>query len=187
MGLDRDRHNVHRKTSVDLLFIVSLLAGLYLYSCDSSKDSNQSDFHGEDRQYTTNDSSTASGVDSCGNELDISGRKQGFWCEWYASGQRKSQAYYRNDTIDGLYKGFYPNGTLEYNLNLRKGLNVGDGRYYYTNGNLRMLVKSDMGVVTYIGKYDPEGHIALEDFFRQGKRHMSVMHSERGRDTSWSR
>ncbi len=63
--------------------------------------------------------------------------KEGSYQSFYENGTIKEQAIYRNDTLEGEHKFFYPSGTCEQIRQLRGGLFEGRFQEFFENGTIK--------------------------------------------------
>jgi antitoxin component YwqK of YwqJK toxin-antitoxin module len=64
----------------------------------------------------------------------INGAKEGLWKRYYPSGSLRNEITYRNGTPYGPYSVYYPNGQVEEQGNWHRNKNVGEFARYYENG-----------------------------------------------------
>ena len=88
------------------------------------------------------------------NRRNKEGKKQGVWKKFFPDGRIKSEAYYRNDTIDGLFKEFNEKGALITSL-------------VYRNGIIREHNASDTLSIEIRNKYDDQGNLIYSGPFRK--------------------
>lgn len=89
------------------------------------------------------------------NRRDKNGWKQGVWREYDPDGRIRKEAYYRNDTLDGLYKEFNAKGALSLSL-------------MYRNGKIREFSEADTATVQIRNKYDEKGVLIYSGPFKSG-------------------
>lgn len=70
--------------------------------------------------------------------IDDEGRKQGYWREFYRSGELKAEGYYSNNKKVKEWKYYYRDGTLEQIGSYISGLPEGVWKWYYPDGMLRL-------------------------------------------------
>ncbi len=111
------------------------------------------------------------------NYLDSNGKKQGFWN--YCNSGLCFDAYYLNDTLDGVFKSYYQNLKISSFGEYHKGNMIGTWYYFDELGHLYMelsnfeykgyrLRKDDKDVEykikSYLKIYDPKGNCIEEGF-----------------------
>ena len=64
--------------------------------------------------------------------------KEGLYQKFAADGKLLEEAHYRNDTLDGERKYFYPNGAVESVERYQRGAYHGKYQKYYENGQLQV-------------------------------------------------
>ncbi len=100
-----------------------------------------------------------------------SGKKEGLWKEYYPDGTLKATGSYENDLKVGDWKFYYINGQLEQQGEHIAGEPEGIWKWYYKSGKL-LREESFMngladGVLT---EYDEEGNIITQGDFIEGKK-----------------
>jgi len=81
-------------------------------------------------------------------------------CYVYNSDMIVSLLSFKKGVPEGVHKGYYPNGSLEYEGYRRKGEISGEFKRYHTNGEIQAKGKLKKGI--YIGKwefYNIEGEV----------------------------
>lgn len=89
------------------------------------------------------------------NRRDKKGLKQGVWRDYYTDGRVKKESYFRNDTLDGLYKEFNEKGALAVSL-------------MYRNGKVRDLTASDTSTVQILNRFDSIGNLIYSGPYKNG-------------------
>lgn len=70
----------------------------------------------------------------------------GIHTEYYASGQKELEEYYKNKKLHGQRLSWYPNGQIEFKENFRKGKLDGEKTWYSEDGQLRSKRKYKNGL-----------------------------------------
>jgi len=70
------------------------------------------------------------------NQLDVQGRKQGYWTKKDSDGKLVYQATFKDDKPVGEMKRFHPNGRLKAILNFTEGNDTSDGQLFDESGKL---------------------------------------------------
>ena len=94
--------------------------------------------------------------------------KSGIWNYFYEDEVVKAQAYYENGT--GVYKEFYPSGSIKMEGENRDEKSVGDWTYYFKGGEVQAKGSFDNGL--RIGEwiyFHPNGEEAIVGKFEEGK------------------
>ncbi len=100
------------------------------------------------------------------------GKKQGEWKTFYLNGQLKVSSHYLNDTLNGSYLAYFPNGNPHFKWQYKMGVEVDTIIWYHSNGNVNLIeykdslgrgqgvfrIYDDKGKLTQEGKYK-DGHI----------------------------
>ena len=96
--------------------------------------------------------------------------KNGQIKEYHKNGQLKHEAFYINDKIDGVSRGWYDNGQLEYEHFYNKGVRIGVWKDWYKSGKIRYVQPFNKK-----GQYDghlvsyyENGQIRWEQFLKSG-------------------
>jgi antitoxin component YwqK of YwqJK toxin-antitoxin module len=88
------------------------------------------------------------------NRTDKNGKRQGVWKDFYIDGRVKREAYYRNDTLDGLYKEFNEKGAMIASL-------------VYRDGKIKEYNAEDTASVEIRNKYDENGNLIYSGPYRK--------------------
>jgi antitoxin component YwqK of YwqJK toxin-antitoxin module len=114
------------------------------------------------------------------NYIDQNNKKQGHWIFWgrmkklpnYKDDQKVEEGGFVDNLKEGVWKKYFPNGTLENEISFKNGIAKGKYINYFDNGKMQ-----EEGLWTggkQVGKfvrYHPNGKIAQEfNFNTQGKR-----------------
>ncbi len=70
------------------------------------------------------------------NQMDVQGRKQGFWTKNDVEGKLLYQATFKDDKPVGEMKRFHPNGKLKAVLNIVEGSEISDAQLFDEKGKL---------------------------------------------------
>lgn len=106
----------------------------------------------------------------------VDNQKEGLWKHYYPSGTLRSEITYQKNQPYGPYKVFYPNGQLEESSNWQRNKNVGIFERYYENGNLQQKFQfADNGKRNGLQEYFHEnGQLALTVEVVNGKEEGSM-------------
>lgn len=102
--------------------------------------------------------------------LDMNGKRQGLWKEYYEGGELRSQGKYVNSNAVGVWKYYFPNKTIEiiggYD---QKGRKNGDWIWYYANGDTMISAHYETGELDgeYV-EYDEDGSIISRGNYVEG-------------------
>ena len=106
------------------------------------------------------------------NQVDIDGKKQGFWKIWYTKGgQLKEEGKYKSSRKNGLWKKYYPEGEMWSQITYKNNRPAGDFTTYYQNGVIEekgSFYTSGRG--KYTGdfvRYHENGNISQEKKFNE--------------------
>jgi antitoxin component YwqK of YwqJK toxin-antitoxin module len=69
----------------------------------------------------------------------VSGKKEGEWKIYYATGQLKEIRHYKNDTLNGQSIEYFPNGNLSSKATYKNGILIDSFFMYYSNGQVNLL------------------------------------------------
>jgi uncharacterized protein len=90
------------------------------------------------------------------NRNDTNKWRQGVWKDFFEDGRLKKEAYYRNDTLDGLYKEFNEKGNLIVSM-------------IYEKGKIKEYAASDEESIEMKNEYDDLGNLLYSGPFKKGK------------------
>ena len=90
------------------------------------------------------------------NRFDAQGRKHGYWKDFYANFELKSEQYYKHGLREGFFKEYDENGNLK---SIRKYVN-----------DVEEVIESQMKPLQMQHEYYPSGRIKREASFRNGRR-----------------
>ena len=70
-------------------------------------------------------------------KVQLDGKKQGQWIDYYPGGNKKAEGYYQNDKKTGQWIFYFPNGRVEQTGTYSNGKLSGSWKWYFKNGQLR--------------------------------------------------
>jgi uncharacterized protein len=103
--------------------------------------------------------------------VDLEGKRQGQWTNYYPDGSIKSKGSYKENLKEGNWEFYHENGQVEQKGSYKGNLFSGEWYWYYENGNLKReenyyLGKND-GV--YL-EYNADGKIIVKGEFLDGEK-----------------
>lgn len=106
------------------------------------------------------------------NQVDVDGRKQGYWKIWYTKGgQLKEEGEYKNSRKNGLWKKYYPEGEIWSEITYKNNRAAGPFTTYYQNGVVEekgAFYASGRGKYTgEFVRYHENGNISQEKIFSE--------------------
>lgn len=101
----------------------------------------------------------------------LNGNKEGLWKRYYPSGSLRNEITYRGDSPFGAYTIYYPNGQIEEKSTWHRNKNVGDFVRFYEDGTPQQeFYFADNGKRNGVQRYYYEnGQLALEVNIINGK------------------
>ena len=114
------------------------------------------------------------------NQYDIeTGKKEGYWEEYWDNGQLGSKGSYINGKKEGIWEGYWINGQLGSKGSYNNGKKEGIWEYYYDNGQLwfKGFLKNDLreGVWEW---YYMDGKLWSKGSYKNGKLVKTITESE---------
>lgn len=102
--------------------------------------------------------------------LDMNGKRQGLWKEFYPTGELRSQGKYLNSNPVGLWKFFFPDKTIEIIGNYdNKGRKAGEWLWFYVNGDTMMIENYTDGELDgEFVEFDEKGKILSKGLYVEG-------------------
>jgi len=95
----------------------------------------------------------------------------GIYKEFYPNGSLKSEGFIKDEKSDSLWKNYYESGSIKSKGNYKEGAKQGKWTYYYENGSLsgegEYIDNLSHGKWVY---YHPNGQISAEGAEREGKK-----------------
>lgn len=101
---------------------------------------------------------------------DMNGQRQGWWKEYYPTGELKSEGKYKNSMRVGVWKHYFTDKTIEvigaYNA---RGKKEGEWKGYYANRQLMYIENYEAGVLhgDYVA-YDDSGEVLTQGRYDEG-------------------
>lgn len=102
--------------------------------------------------------------------LDLNGKRQGLWKEYYKSGELRSQGKYVNSNPVGQWKFYFTDKTIEIIGSYdQKGRKTGEWLWFYANGDTMMVANYDAGELDgEFVEYDEEGRVVSKGNYVEG-------------------
>lgn len=101
--------------------------------------------------------------------IDDEGRKQGYWQEFYRSGELKAEGYYKNNKKVKEWKYYFRNGSIEQRGSYITGLPEGTWKWYYPDGMLRLEEEYVFGVAEGMStEYSDTGSVIAQGEYLSG-------------------
>jgi antitoxin component YwqK of YwqJK toxin-antitoxin module len=131
--------------------------------------------HGMFRNYDEDGNVLSGGVFNNGVKLgegipDKAGVKQGFWKEYYTTGELRSEGKYIDGERVDVWKFYHKNGKIEQTGKYKKGqLPIGTWKWYYESGNLLRTEEFSNGIEygEYV-EYSDSGSVITKGEFVDG-------------------
>lgn len=102
---------------------------------------------------------------------DDYGLKQGYWKEFYNTGELKAEGRYRQNLKQGLWKYYFKNGQIEQMGQYLKGKPDGDWTWYYPTGEVLREEVFYLGLEDGESKeYNPDGSIIYQGNYSEGEK-----------------
>lgn len=97
--------------------------------------------------------------------------KNGLVIEYHDNGRKKHEAFYINDRVDGISKGWYKNGQLKYLHSYDKGVRIGTWQDFYPNGKIEYIqpFNSNGQYHGHLVSYYENEKVRWEKYFDNGR------------------
>ncbi|MDD5570141.1 MAG: toxin-antitoxin system YwqK family antitoxin [Bacteroidales bacterium] len=132
---------------------------------------------GISREYSEDGKVTDSKIYKDGKVIGVgivpeNGLKQGFWYEYYETGEKKGEGEYDMGKKSGIWKFYFKNGKTEQTGEyLRGGKPKGKWYWYYPSGNiLREEIFEDGKAEGLMKEYNDSGKVIVEGNYSNGKK-----------------
>lgn len=102
--------------------------------------------------------------------LDMNGKRQGLWKEYYRTGELRSQGKYVNSNPVGQWKYYFTDKTVEIIGSFdQKGRKTGDWLWFYANGDTMISAHYEAGELDgeYV-EYDEQGRVVSKGNYLEG-------------------
>jgi len=93
----------------------------------------------------------------------------GIWKKWYPNGQLEYEIYYKDGRLNGEEKWWYSNGKLEKHVFYKDGLKDGDVKSWYKNGQLEYQAFYKNGQKDGEEKWYKNGIVKYQAFYKNGQ------------------
>ncbi len=102
--------------------------------------------------------------------VDLNGKRQGLWKEYYKTGELRSQGKYVNSNPVGPWEFYFMDKTVEIEGAYdQKGRKTGEWLWYYANGDTMMLANYDAGELDgEFVEFDEQGRIVSKGTYVEG-------------------
>jgi len=101
-------------------------------------------------------------------QVFVDGKRQGRFTEWFKDGVLKTEKKFRNNSEQGIQKGYHYNGNLSYSYEAIRGKVHGKYLEFYPQGSLQIEEVYNMDSIVSSRKINVDGYVEVDYHIKNG-------------------